>query len=166
MKKLKIKLMYTEAKNRLNDAEILGSSLKTKSDSQYLLELLAFEMLLKAVAFIHCKDYKRGHCYAELYKNLPIGVQKNIIERARLWAEVSLTQEKMIELLEKYEKNFIGHRYPFEKYEKMTEKDFIEYGDLWVELGALEEEAEFQNHTEELYGITKALMQEIESFVV
>lgn len=163
MQKLQIKLMYDEAINRLNDAEILSTNLKTKSDSYYLLELLAFEILLKATVLIHCKRYKPNHGYGELYGNLPIEVQKKIIEQAMQWAEVTLTKEKIQELFEEFKANFIKLRYPFEAYKKMTETELSEYGNLWVELDAPEEEAEFQYHPKELYGITKALLQEVES---
>ena len=52
--------------------------------------------------------------------------------------EIQNAEQKGKELLEKFEKNFIRHRYPFEAYEKMTETDFFEYGKLWVELEAPE----------------------------
>jgi len=37
--------MYEEALGRLNDAEILSKSINRETDSNYLLELLAFELL-------------------------------------------------------------------------------------------------------------------------
>jgi hypothetical protein len=61
-----------------------------------------------------------------------------------------------------YQNNFIKLRYPFEAYINMNEGEYIEYGNLWVEVGAPVDEAEFQYFPEELYGIIKALPEEVE----
>lgn len=163
MQELQIKLMYSEARNRLRDAEILSTNIKTKSDSGYLLELIAFEILLKAVALIHCNRYKRNHGYKCLYETFPERLQSKILEEANKWSDVFLTKERILELLEEYENNFIRLRYPFEAYKNMSETDYVEYGYFWEGLGAPENEAEFQYHPDELYGIIKALMLEVES---
>jgi len=47
----------------------------------------------------------------------------------------------------------------------MNEGEYIEYGNLWVELGATVDEAEFQYHPEELYGLNKALQEVVEEFL-
>jgi hypothetical protein len=64
-----------------------------------------------------------------------------------------------------YKNNFVRLRYPFEAYKKMNESEYIEYGKLWVKLGAPIEEAEFQYYPEELYGLIKALREEVEKYL-
>ena len=47
----------------------------------------------------------------------------------------------------------------------MNEGEYIEYGNLWVELGAPVNEAEFEYFPEELYGLCKALQEEVEEYL-
>jgi hypothetical protein len=44
--------MVEEAKDRLHDAEVLAQTLRTPSDSAYLLRILAVEVLLKAAQLV------------------------------------------------------------------------------------------------------------------
>ena len=162
MADLKIKLMYNEAISRINDAEILSKNINRASDSNYLLELLAFELLLKATALIYIKRYDVNHNYQQLFESLPPNVRDQLMARVTYWSQKSLAKRDLQELLVLYKNNFVRLRYPFEAYNKMNESEYIEYGKLWVELGAPIEEAEFQYHPEELYGLIKALREEVE----
>jgi len=71
MDNLQIKLMLKEAVGRLNDANILSRNIGRETDSNYLLELLAFELLLKAAALIHTGKYNENHNYQQLFESLP-----------------------------------------------------------------------------------------------
>lgn len=42
----RIRRMYSEAQDRLHDADLLATSLDTRSDSQAIIRILAFEVLL------------------------------------------------------------------------------------------------------------------------
>lgn len=162
MDTLQIKLMYKEAIGRLHDAEILSKNINRESDSDYLLQLLTFELLLKAVALIHTGRFKEDHNFQQLFESLPGSVRDQLMARATHWSEKSLTKRELQELLVLYSNNFVRLRYPFESYKKMNESEYLDYGKLWVELGAPVEEAEFQYYPEELYGLVKALQEEVE----
>ena len=158
--------MYKEANSRLNDAEILSKNLKRASDSNYLLDLLAFELLLKATALIHAKRFHRNHNYQELFESLPSNVRNQLMAGANHWSEKSLTEPELQNLLKLYSNNFVRLRYPFEVYEKMDESEYFEHGKKWVELGAPVEDADFKYYPEELYGLNKALREEVENYLV
>lgn len=151
MDALRIKLMHREAVNRQHDAAILSKNLSRASDSNYLLELLAFEILLKAVALIHTQRFDENHNYQQLFESLPSAIRVHLRARATHWSQKAFNKPKLQKLLNLYRSNFVRLRYPFEAYNKMTESEYLEYGNLWVELGAPIEEAEFQYYPEEIW---------------
>jgi hypothetical protein len=157
METLQIKLMYKEAKVRMHDAEILSEKINFESDSNYLLQLLAFELLLKAVALIHNGRFYENHNYQNLFESLPEKIRDQLMGRITRWSDKALTKRELQKLLVLYKNNFVRLRYPFEAYKKMNESEYLDYGKLWVELGAPVEEAEFQYYPEQLYGLVKAL---------
>lgn len=165
MGNLQIKLMYKEAVGRLNDADILSKNIGRVTDSHYLLELLAFELLLKAVTLIHTGKYNANHNYQQLFESLPSSVREKILNLSFHWSQKKIEKKKLQNLLILYKNNFVKLRYPFEAYKNMNEDEYIEYGNLWVELGAPVEEAEFQYFPEELHGLNKALQEEIKKYL-
>lgn len=165
MDALRIKLMHREAVNRLHDASILSTNISRASDSNYLLKLLAFELLLKAVALIHTQRFDKNHNYQQLFESLPLKVRDQIRTTAANWSQKAFDKSSLQKLLRLYRSNFVRLRYPFEAYEQMTESEYLEYGNLWVELGAPIEEAEFQYYPEELYGLVKALQDDVEKYL-
>jgi hypothetical protein len=162
MDTLQIKLMYKEAIIRLDDAEILSKDINRESNSDYLLQLLAFELLLKAVALIHTGRFNQNHNYRQLFESLPGNISDQLMARATHWSEKFLTKREIQELLMLYRNNFVRLRYPFEAYKKMNESEYLDYGNLWVELGTPVEEAEFKYYPKELYGLVKSLQEEVE----
>lgn len=167
MKELQIKLMHKEALKRLHDAGILKTDILMSqlSDSDYLLDLLAFELLLKSVTLIHVGRYNENHNYQQLFELLPKVVRNRIIERVAYCSQMSICWRDLQKLLILYKNNFIKVRYPFEAYKSMNEGEYIEYGDLWINLGAPLDEAELQYHHKELDGLNKALLEEIENYL-
>ena len=162
MNTLRIKLMHGEAMSRLHDAGILSKNITRASDSNYLLDLLAFELLLKATALMHTGRYDESHNYQQLFESLPFGVRDQLMASATCWSQKPLNKSGLQKLLVLFRNNFVRLRYPFEAYKNMNESEYLEYGKLWVELGAPIEEAEFRYYPEELYGLIKALQEEVE----
>ena len=165
MDTLQVKLMYKEAIYRLNDAEILSKNINRQSDSNYLLQLLGFELLLKAAALVHTGRFNENHKYEQLFESLPDNIRDQLMARATHWSQKTLTKPDLQKLLVLYRNNFVRLRYPYEAYKKMNESEYVEYGKLWVELGAPVEEAEFQYYPEELHGLVKALQEEVEKYL-
>ncbi len=162
---LQVKLMYHEATSRLSDADLLSSSLYKQSDSDYLIRILAFEILLKGLCLINMGDYCKGHNYKKIFYSFTEPLQKSLIASAseRMGGAVNYTN--ISKLLECYGSNFIDLRYPHERYRGDTETAYIGRGNTWMENGALLEEATFVYYPTELTGLIYAASSEIESWL-
>jgi hypothetical protein len=75
--------MLEEAQDRRHDADILGSSLATRSDSQAFLRVLAFEVLLRPRFLLLVLPVQEGTSYTELWDKLPATTQDMILAVAR-----------------------------------------------------------------------------------
>jgi len=162
---LQIELMLSEARKRLTDASILSSNLESTSDAAYLLQLLAFELLLKATVRIHTGSVPRNHGYPELFASLPQEIRTRVVTVAasRLATQGDLSD--LDGLLGTWGQNFVQLRYPFERYEGMTEDEYIAHGERWFERGALDAEADFTYYPEELAAVTHALAFEVRTWL-
>ncbi|MEX3982803.1 hypothetical protein AB4Y45_27905 [Paraburkholderia sp. EG287A] len=173
MNLLRLKLMRREGMRRLQDAEALSglqdadamSGLLDSdgmSDSHYLLRLLALELLLKCLCLASGCDAKkvRGHNYDVLFQTLPEPTKEELLRlaKSRLGRPTGLTGN-LHSILGELSANFIDLRYPYEKYESLDERRYVELGDKWIAEGAPLEKATFRYHSEELFGLTYALVE-------
>jgi len=60
-------------------------------------------------------------------------------------------------VLAEWGSNFVSHRYPYERYENLTENEYRALGRAWVDNGASLEDAAFRYHPEELFGFIYAI---------
>lgn len=157
--------MATEASKRLHDASILSSTAGLHSDSAYLLELLAFELLLKATVRIYGHKPPRNHSYCQLFDNLPPEVRDRVrqVSAARMSTAANYSDVHL--LLETWSKNFVDLRYPYERYKGMTEDEYHARGKEWLARGAPEAEAEFRYNPSELHGMIFALERELQTWL-
>lgn len=159
MNKLKLRLMHKEALQRLQDAETLSQAmaLGERSDSAYLLQLLGLELLLKLVFESALSKPGRGHEYEKLFSELPRDLQARLLSLAGERVGPSALAEDHESVLKEWGQNFIGLRYPWERYATLSEEQYSTVGDAWVAKGAPLEEATFRYHPEELVGLLAAL---------
>jgi HEPN domain-containing protein len=162
---LQIRLMSGEATKRLTDAALLSSSPSSHSNSAYLLTLIAFELLLKAALRVNGLTPSRNHSYRELFASLPPGVQRRLRSAAATRMSTAASFSDLDGLLDTWSRNFIGLRYPYEKYEGLTGEQYHARGEAWLAKGAPEAKADFVYRPDELYGMVFALQQEIESWL-
>ena len=162
---LQIRLMAGEAATRLDDAEILSSTLATQSNSSYLLSLLAFELLLKAVLRLNGQSPGRNHSYSKLFRTLSSEVQKRLLEAASKRMNDGADFSRLDSLLDAWSRNFVDLRYPYEKYEGLAEDEYRARGEAWLAKGANEGDADFVYRPEELYGLTHALQTDVETWL-
>lgn len=160
-----IGLMFGEARSRLRDASVLNSTLSESSDSGYLLQLLGFELLLKAVLLINGKKPERGHRYGHEFQKLPSDVTVRLESTAIKRMTTAADYSQLPDLLETWGTNFIELRYPYEKYEGMSAGEYTAREESWIAGGAQADEADFTYHPNELYGLTYALEQEVEHWL-
>lgn len=148
--------MHREALRRLEDAKVLAG----RGDSAHLLSLLGFELLLKLVheATLGKKTLHR-HKYHLIFRDLSTETQKEILEKARERIGISGLNNVASDIFKEWGENFINLRYPYEKYEGLTEEEYLSKGSKWVDAGATLESAHFRYFPEELFGMVEALKQ-------
>ena len=149
-------LMHREALRRLEDAKLLAR----RSDSAHLLSLLGFELLLKLIHEIALgQKTKHGHKYELIFSDLPAETQEAILKEARTRIGLSALNSAPLDVLKEWGGNFIDLRYPYEKYEGLTEQEYLRLGDRWVAAGAPLEEAQLRYYPEELFAMVETLRQ-------
>ena len=153
--------MYREALDRLNDADLLSQSFKQHSDSDALLRILAFEVLLKCAIHLTGQEPGRHHAYTKLWRDLPSSVRSEVLDVAsnRMPRHSDLSQ--LDRLLKWYQYIFENARYHYELYRNYSADEYSELGRLWEELGAPTHEAVIQYHPAEL----RSLIDGLKSFI-
>ena len=151
--------MLQEAQDRRHDADILGSSLNTRSDSQAFLRVLAFEVLLKAAVLASGAPRAGGHKYTELWGKLPPTAQAEIMAVARERMPGHSDLSNLDKLLGWYQFIFERARYGYELYDGYTPEEVRQLGEYWEELGAPVEEAVLQYYPSELECLTEGLVK-------
>jgi HEPN domain-containing protein len=159
MQLYRLQLVQREAEHCLEDARQLSKSGASSPffNSAHLLSLLAFELLLKLVYEIELGKPPRNHKYDQMFSKLPREIQERLIALAeeqigRAWLSVNLDA-----VLKEWAKNFIDLRYPYERYEGMTEAEYKSFCEDWKKRGAPLEGAQFRFYPEELRGMLHAV---------
>ena len=155
--------MFLEANDRLHDADILARSLDARSDSQAIIRILGFEILLKCALLLAGQEPKESHNYKKLWLGLPGYVRKDVLkvaaERMPGHADLSNIEDKLVW----YQFVFERARYHYEIYENYSLKEQTELGDLWLSLGAPNSEAVIQYFPSELTCLIAGLTSYIEN---
>src|SRR2546425_5592639 len=161
----RIERMVAVASVRVADADQLEESPRSTSDSGYLLRLLAFEILLKAVVRINGVAPRKSHSYSSLFHLLPETVRERVVARAIQRMTTSADYSSLPVLLDTFSSNFTILRYPYEAYESVSAEALKGAGRGWVARGAPDSEAVFVYHPEELFGLTFALTTEVQDWL-
>ena len=150
--------MLHEAKDRLHDADILARSIDTRSDSQAIIRILGFEVLLKCAPLLSGQEPKNSHNYKKLWLGLPGHVRKQVLEvaSARMPGHADLTN--LDDKLTWWQYVFERARYHYELYENYTLKEQAELGELWIALGAPNQKAVVQYFPSELVCMIEGLV--------
>ena len=159
MDALRERLILQEVKKRLKDAEILEDHGDLDyGDSDYLLRLLALELLLKFHYEVSTgKTPPKDHKYHKLFANFSSEHKKRLIEKTGNRIGPSELSTRPMEVLREWSSNFVLLRYPYDRYQGMSEKEYKRRADEWIKEGAKMEEADFRHHPEELDGLLYAL---------
>jgi len=153
--------MRDHAQGYLADASSLQQMLVAESDGAYLLQLIAFEILLKAVSRAHGRPPAPNHRYEQLFDTLPREVQVRLCAAARGRFGPHANLSDLPSLLSTWSSNFVGLRYAFEFYEGQSLEDVARRGAEWMAAGARTEEADFRYYPMELQALTEALIEEL-----
>jgi hypothetical protein len=155
--------MFREAQDRLHDADILARSFDTHSDSQAIIRILGFEILLKCALLLSGQEPKNSHNYKKLWLGLPGYVRKKVVEvaSARMPGYADLTN--LEGKLDWWQFVFERARYHYELYADYTLQEQTELGELWIALGAPNHEAVVQYFPSELQCLIEGLSTYVES---
>ena len=152
-------LMLRESDSRLQSADLLRTA-GDDSDSAYLLRLLGFELLLKVIFEDSLGvSAPKHHRYAEIFAALPQDAQAKLVRLAGERIGPSALASDPIQVLTELGANFIGIRYPYDKYAGMSAAEYAQAGSDWVAAGAGLQSAVFRYHPEELLGLTYGAQQ-------
>jgi hypothetical protein len=132
------------------------------SDGDYLLRLIAFEILLKAVGVAHGTRPKKNHSYAEFFSALPRDAQQRVLDQAQARVGKAVDYTTPEKLLKVFQRNFVALRYSYEAYDRLTADELKAREKSWLENGARIEDATFTYYPEELFGLLFALGVELE----
>ena len=160
-----VRRMKAAAIRRLADAEKLESSATPDSDSGYLLRLLAFEILLKALLRITGAPPIKNHSYGDLFESLPSATRARVVAVAVDRMTTGADYSSVTDLLNTFGANFNILRYPYEAYERVSNDAYHAAGEGWAQKGAPLHEAVFVYYPEELLGLTFGLQREIEAWL-
>ena len=155
--------MYNEAISRINDADLLSRSMEAQSDSQSLLRILGFEVLLKCALILCDQTPKKNHAYAKLWRGLPGYAQMEILAVAQNRMPGHADLSNLDKLFGWYQFIFERARYHFELYEGYTLEEQRELGKFWEDLGAPINEAVVQYHPNELTCLIDGLRAFVEA---
>ncbi len=149
--------MYREAMGRLNDAEILSRAAEAQSDSDALLRILGFEVLLKCALVLCGKPVRRSHCYTDLWADLPDEARGEILNVAQHHLPGLADLSDLGKLLSEFRHTFEKARYYYEFYEKYTEAERQREGELWLRDGRAVDDAVIRYYSVELICLVEGL---------
>lgn len=158
METVRHKLMLQESARRCASAELLRAA-GDDSDSAYLLDLLAFELLLKVVVERSTNSVAHGHKYRDLFASLPAQEQSTILRIAGERIGPSALGANHESVLSDLGSNFVSLRYPYEMCGHLTQEEYGRAGAAWIAAGAQFRDAEYRYYPEELLGLIFALRQ-------
>ncbi len=160
--------MHDEANRRLYDADILSGSLANKSDSGEIIRVLAFEVLLKCVAYISTAVSPKSHRYFEIWRSLPGAARERILilarERIGPYADYGDINRQEA-LLKDFQFVFEQARYYYELYESATIREQTREGEYWIARGGNLDEAKVRYHPHEMTGLLHGLNGSIDAWL-
>lgn len=135
-----------------------ASQFDARSDSVHLLQLLGLELFLKLVhEVVLQKKPNYGHAYQKIFEALPGPIQGKLLNLVGDRIGPSALSNDASSILKEWGENFIALRYPYERYESLTEEQYAALGEQWVAKGGPIDEATFRYYPEELFGMLYAL---------
>lgn len=154
--------MHNEAVARLHDADLLAQSLEAQSDSQSIIRILAFEVLLKCALLVSGRKPARSHNYVDLWTGLPAPVKEEILRVAngRMPGHSDLTD--ITKLLTSYKFVFEQARYYYELYEGKSIEEQRAEGQAWLASGGHVDDARARYYPLELDCLVAGLLAYIE----
>lgn len=147
--------MLEEASDRIADAGLLQQMPDRRSDSDSIIHVLGFEVLLKAALIAAGVGKQRGHDYVKLWGLLPQPAREEILGGAKDRMSGTADYSDLEAVLKDWRAVFEEARYGYELYESSEEMQ--KEAKAWLDAGAPEHGARIRYRPEELEGLTDGL---------
>ncbi|WP_288105575.1 hypothetical protein [Limnobacter sp.] len=117
------------------------------------------ELLLKFLFEIEHSREADGfrHDYKDIFAALQSETQARLISLCGERIGPSAFTAESTQILAEWGRNFVGLRYPFERYKKLSEEQYAATSARWLQKGAKLESATFRFFPQELTGVLYAL---------
>ena len=142
-----------------SDANFLSAQVAAASNASALLNLIAFEILLKALLAARGIPVPFTHDYAVIFSTLPIDVRDRVATLADERDPMLRAGSRIAELLPEFASNFTSLRYPYEAYVACSDDAYESASVGWVAAGAPEADAVHRYYPGELFAISDGLLQ-------
>ncbi len=100
---------------------------------------------------------RHHHAYEKIFQALPAHLQSRLLKLAGERIGPSRLSRDAASVLKEWGRNFIDLRYPYERYESLTEEQYAALGKEWAAKGAPADVATFRYYPEELFAMLHAL---------
>ena len=158
--------MLRDARARTYDADLLSQNMLRATDSDALLRILGFEILLKCALHVCGAEVGRHHRYNDLWDSLPADARDSILSTANLRMPGHADLSNLQYLLKWYQFIFEKGRYHYELYEDYSAEEQLELETLWASVGAPTDESIVQYHPNELRCLIHGLEQFVEGKIM
>ena len=155
--------MYSEALDRLHDAEILSCSLAKASDTDSIIRVLVLEVLIKCALLLSLGERQTGHDYHVLLERFSSADIDEILMHSTRRSSRAVDLSNVRKLLDAYKHVFLKARYYYEIRASQTHEQVAQAGLSWLERGALLEEADVVYYAAELESLINGLSGFIEA---
>jgi hypothetical protein len=146
----------------LRAGRCLSTKLEDFGPSGTVLDILAFEILLKALVFAEGKDQGFGHDYYKGWCQLNEATRASLVDFASVRFAGHSDFSDVEKLMNAWKRTFTAYRYDYEVNETRSIDEIKRVSEDW---DGSNETADFAFYPLELRGLTEAIEAELETYV-
>jgi len=162
---IRVRRMLRASERWLANSELHARDVRRESRADYLLDLLAFEILLRATYLVHVGTQRSVHNYVRLFQALPNQIQFEIyrlaLRRLGPGADVSDIQG----LLSCFSRHFVALRHDYDVLGDLVDDEVARREREWIENGTPLQAADPDYHPVALFGLTEALREHLREWL-
>ena len=125
------KRMYQQAMDFQYDADLLAGSGQNRSGGEFLLSILALELLLKCALKLSGGNPIHTHNYFELWQNLNQPLRVSLLKKASSRSGWYPDSDDLLEVLTALTEAFIHGRYEYDIHSELNQAEFSKIGKHW-----------------------------------
>lgn len=163
---IRVRRMLRASERWLADSELHARDVTKVSRADYLLDLLSFEILLRAAYLVHVGGRPRAQNHLRLFQALPDSIQFELYRLARRRTGPGPDYSDVRYLLSCFSRNFVALRQDYDLLGDLIDDESARREREWIESGApLEPADDVAYHPVELLGLTGALREHLREWL-